>query len=205
MKYILILLISIVFTNDIKAQFYHDFYNSDTTKMFPPSSDSKDISFDNYMKKLNHAINTKNTKELLPLLDSNIKCSFGGDWGWSGFIRMWHPDIAKSGVWTLLRKMIDIGGQYDSGQQEWVYPYVFNLSQKYDAFFSFVIIGKNRNLRVSPDLNSKIIAKLSYDIVTYDTIGGRKDPDTNHLNPWGEWEWYNVTTLDGKYSGYVNW
>ncbi len=158
------------------------------------------------MKKLNDAIDTKNTKALLSLIDSNIECSFGGNIGWDGFINMWHPDSVNTGVWILLKTMMEIGGTTDSAQNSWVFPYVFALPNHYDPFFTFAITGKNVPLRVSPNSHAKIVVKLNYDIMEYDdTESGIIKHDSTGLNPWGDDDWYCIKTFDNKYSGYVYW
>lgn len=170
-------------------------------KLYPEDGASLDTSFFIYRGQMLEAVGKKDFLALLPMLDKNIKCSFGTCEGKAGFAELWQLDnpekVAASELWPILERVLTNGGAFDQ-ENRFVAPYIFsNWSESYDAFEYGLIAGGGVRMRASPDLGSKILKNLSHDIVKIldtqgpdETIGGETFP------------WIQVETLDGT-MGYV--
>jgi hypothetical protein len=181
--------------------------NGQKDKMRPRNEVNTDPSLVRFMAKLNHIIDTKNTKALLAVMDTDIKVSFGEYWGHEGFIEMWKPNNPKSGVWKLLPTLINMGGVWESPPDDslFVFPYATTAeADSVDPDWVMVITDTNVNMREKPDKNAKVITRLSYNMVTEgnDPLDN-SHPEIAHLQFVGRNKWNYVSTLDRKYAGYV--
>jgi hypothetical protein len=186
-------------------------------KLYPKNEVYKDSSLTDFICKLQYAIFKKDKNFLLSVVDKNVKNSFGGDDGIEEFKQMWQLDSSNSSVWFYLSKLISMGGTFSSYKTDtisptsFVFPYVFNMdlpSDTLDFFWIMAVTATNVNVREKPEKNSKLLGQLSYDIVTVDDekshppFHGKKLQNATY---YVEKEWYYVTTLDKKLSGYVYW
>lgn len=106
------------------------------------------------------------------------------------FRRMYKLDNNNDSFWSIMEKIIKLGGTWDSPRDEMVFPYIFmRFPHHYDVFKYSAITGSGVNVRSSPDIHSKVIATLSYDIVKV----------TQDLPP----GWKKIETPEGKI-GYVS-
>ena len=170
---------------------------------FPPRNEvHRDSSLTALICKLQYAIFKQDKDFLLSIVDKNVKNSFGGDNGIEEFKEMWALDKPDSPIWSCLSKLISFGGVFSDYQSNevsnssFVFPYVFNatLPDSLDVFETMVVTAANVNVREEPKKDSKIVGKLSYDIVTF---------DYDKSYPESEVEWYYISSLDKKVSGYV--
>jgi len=187
------------------------------TKAYPRNDLYKDSSLTNFICKLQYAIFKKDKAYLLSIVDPNIKLGFGGDDGKAAFERIWEPGKNDSPIWFTLSKLISLGGTYsgfflkDEDKDGFVFPYVYSVEitdEKLDVFSVMMVTGENVNVREKPDKTSKVVGKLSYDIVLADynkSYPAFQDKKTEGLTYYGEKEWYYITTQDQKISGYVYW
>lgn len=189
------------------------------TKCYPRNDVYKDSSLTTFVCKLQYAIFKKDKNYLLSLVDKDIKNGFGGNDGIEEFKKIWGFDKGNdSHIWYYLSKLISMGGilsEYKDGntvQKNVVFPYVFEMSfpesAELDAFTVMAITGESVNVREKPDKTSKSLGQLTYDVVKVDydkSYPPFAPPKIENLNYYGEKEWYYVTTLDKKLSGYVNW
>ncbi|NJM52183.1 MAG: SH3 domain-containing protein [Blastocatellia bacterium] len=77
-------------------------------------------------------------------------------------------------------------------------PYLFtNFPEDIDAFEYQAVFGNNVNLRSKPDINSSIVAVLSYNIVKTDWENSVKSKSNEN-----EFLWVKIKTLGGK-TGYI--
>jgi hypothetical protein len=159
-----------------------------------PVDDAKlDPAFLAFRTKLTAAVDRKDARYVLSIVDPNIKNGFGGEDGIVKFRRGWKLESPKSEFWPEFSKVIKNGGSFiGEGRNKMNYfgaPYVFaNWLEDLDAFEHAVIFGSDVNLRKSPSTDGEIIGRLSYNIV--------KLPDEEPS------EWIKVTTLGGQ-TGYV--
>lgn len=173
-------------------------------KLYPVDEAPADSSFFIFRGQLLDIVRAKDFIRLIPLVDQNIKASFGEDSGKVGFINMWDlndPDkITQSELWPTLERVLSEGGSFSraDGVRLFTAPYSFSdWPDQYDGFEYVLVKGAGVRFRALPDLGSKIISNFSHDIVKVldqngpeQTIGGETHP------------WVRVESLDGE-TGYV--
>jgi len=167
----------------------------------PVDEAKKDASFFAFREKLISAVKKRDVKYLLSIVDRDIKLNFGGDAGNEDFKRIWKISSPKSKLWDEVLTALTNGGKFDKEGKNSYFaaPYSFNsFPDDLDSFEHQVIFGNNVNLRAQPDLQAKVVAQLSYNVVKVDyknSVGDKKND--------GEYIWLKVETLGGK-KGFVN-
>lgn len=186
-------------------------------KILPQNEMYRDSSLTNFVCKLQYAIFKRDKGFLLSVVDQDIKNSFGGSDGIEEFKQMWDLDNPDSPIWFIMSKIISLGGKFSNYQfaetspDRFVFPYVFALelpNESLDYFTVLAITGSRVNVREKPDLNSKVLGQLTYDLVNADynkSVEAVKDKRLQNLSYHGGYDWYHITTLDQKLSGYVYW
>ena len=180
---------------------------------FPPRNEvDKDPALKTFVDRLKETIEKKDEVALLAAMDPEIVVAFDGEGGREAFKNYWKPEEDKSEVWFALKRAIELGGVFlqdtadHTGRYQFVFPYVYSLDLDMggDYLAVGVITGKNVNLREKPDLQSKVIGKLSYEQIVYmqDETGSFMQAGLNeHDGP----EWYKVETYHGGLQGWINW
>jgi hypothetical protein len=186
---------------------------------YPPRNElHKDSSLTAFVCKLQYAIFKKDKDFLLSVVDKNVKNSFGGDDGIEEFKEMWDIDNPNSAVWFYLSKLISLGGTFYA-YTDTISPNVFfffflfsaEIPDTLDYFTTMIVTAKNVNVREKPDRNSKILGQFNYDIVTvdydisYPEFEFEEGEKLEHVQYYGEKEWYYLSSLDKKICGYVHW
>lgn len=171
---------------------------------------SQDKSLSDFVARLQSAISQKDKSYLLSVVDPDIEISFGDEKGIEAFTRNWKPEVKDSPIWYLLGKLISLGGTFvdvegapKSTRTNFVFPYIYTatLPDAADPYSAMVITGANVNLREGPGKTAKVLGQLSFDVVK---------ADLEHSAPFQtphpavrQYEWYKVTTLDDKSTGFV--
>jgi len=153
-------------------------------KLVPVDEGAKDAEFARYRNDLADAILRRNTEGVLALIDPNMRTSFGGDGGTDAFRTL----LAKKETWDQLQFVISNGGKFrgEGDERSFWAPYVYAAwPEGFDAFQSLAITSMRVPMRESADPNSRVVATLSYDIVTRGAAEGQ------------------ISTSDGK-AGYVD-
>lgn len=156
-------------------------------------------SFLAFRTKLIEAVKKRDVKYILSITDKNIKLGFGGEDGIENFKKNWKIYNRNSEFWKEMLTVLTHGGAFEKKNKNSFYaPYLFtNFPEDIDAFEYQAIFGNNVNLRSKPDINSSIVAVLSYNIVKTDWENSVKSPTNEN-----DFLWVKVETLGGK-SGYV--
>jgi hypothetical protein len=162
--------------------------------IMPVDEGPRDASFKAFREKFISAVNRRDAAYILSITDRNIKISFGDENGIANFKRVWKPERRNSDFWKEISLVINNGGVFDKNDRNMFYaPYLFSkFPSDLDEFEHFAIFGNNVNLRSAPDLNSEIVARLSYNIVKIDQAGSVLSPGEN-----GKPIWYKIETLGG--------
>ncbi len=161
-------------------------------RLEPVDEASKDASFLKFRERLLAAIDRRDAKYVIGIVDPNIRNSFGGNDGVAEFRKAWKPERADSELWTELRDVLTHGGAFQAGQF-WA-PYVFSrFPEDLDGFEYVAVMGDDVALRSQPDLSAPAITTLSYHLVKVDYTG-IEDPENA--------PWFKVSTTDGK-EGYL--
>lgn len=173
-------------------------------KAYPWDEGPSDPDFAAFRKHFYQVVKEKKVDELLAMTFDTIHFSYGDDASKENFIRAYgldtNPEV--SNLWTELVQVLELGGAFytypGSKNRQFFAPFVYNLDQLQDPFTSGVIIGENVRLRDGPNLDSKIIGSLSWDIYEMD-LNKNWVPDTINGVANG---WKFLETVGGE-QGYV--
>ena len=190
MKIVLILcLLSLSFINILAQERF----------VTPVDEADKNASFLAFRTKLIQAVQKRDVKFVLSIVDKNIKNGFGGDDGIANFKKQWKIYNRNSEFWKEFSTVLTHGGTFDKENKLSFYaPYLFTVfPEDIDAFEYQAIFGNNVNLRAKPDVNSSIVAVLSYNVVQTDWENSVKSKSNQN-----EFLWVKIKTLGGKI-GYV--
>ena len=136
-----------------------------------------DPTFVEYREKLAGAIALKDADALRPLVDLNIKTSFGpdGDDGWSGFVRDWNLDRpADSELWLELAEVLNLGCAMDDGhpaapgnfsQLPDIGVLLGQVGGAIEGLPPFFAVQKDAALRSRPDDNAALVRLLDYHVL----------------------------------------
>ena len=138
--------------------------------------------------------------------------SLGDEPGIETFLNYWTPENDSTDFWPYLKRVVDMGGVFlhdegdETGRHQFVFPYTYDidLEMEDDYYMAGAITGKNVNLRSAPNMNSKVVTRLSHNIIFF-IYEEEADATDVGVNSCGDPEWYQVTTYDKKFRGWVNW
>jgi len=136
-------------------------------KLPPVDQCSADPGFKAFHASLSQAAAKRDGDALLALLAPDVTVNFGGDSGREAFARHWQIKSKASEIWPQLALILPLGcarvgevrvipslaGQFDSDDDE-------------DVFEQLVVISDKAKLRAGPEADSKVVAKLAWDVVT---------------------------------------
>lgn len=170
-------------------------------QVLPVDEGKLDASFKSFREKLIEAIEKRDVKYIVGILDPAIVNSFGGNGGIEEFKKMWKIDSPTSELWDELLIVLTNGGSFlkEENNNLFCAPYSFKqFPEDLDAFEYQLIFDNNVNLRARPDLKAETVAQLSYNVVKVDYENSVADK-----NKEGEYLWLKVETLGGK-KGFVS-
>jgi len=148
-----------------------------TRRLLPVDQSGRDPSLVAYLTKFKASVAKRDRSALVPLIDADVRLSFGSDAGVENF----HPD------WPLLDRLLALGGAWAG--DTFSIPYVFaRFPDDLDAFEFAAITGQGVWLRQGPSTDTRGVSRLDYEIV--------------HVESQGD-DWWSVTTLQGEH-GYVS-
>lgn len=165
---------------------------------FPPKDESgKTPELSKFVKELKEIIKNKDSEKLLTIVHPEIKFDFDEGIGVEKFKKTWKPEDKNSSLWPIVNKIVGLGGVFNKNRTEAFYDFVFPyvnevpLEDGDDYFTTLVITNRDVKVREKPDVNSRLMGQLTYDIVSYDF---EKSKD----------KWYFIQTTDKKISGYIS-
>lgn len=167
----------------------------------PVDEAAKDPTFAAFRKKLISAAERRDAKFMISIVDPNIKLGFGGVDGIANFKKEWKITSKNSKFWAEFLTVMKNGGGFDKGGKLFTAPYTFSSwPDDIDSFEYMAIFGNNVNLRETPSMDGRVVASLSYNLVSVDSeksimTDAAKEEDR-------EYTWYKVKTLGGK-EGFV--
>jgi hypothetical protein len=164
--------------------------------VLPVDEAKSNPSFLAFRTRLVDAVKRRDAAYVLSIVDPQIRINFGDGGGIAAFKKEWKNLGPSSKFWDEFGPVISNGGRFSKEPNErdgtfWA-PYVFDqFPPELDATEYAAIFGNNVNLREAPDLNAKIVTRLSYNIV-------RIEPETLPKSGVSEYPgWWQVTTLGG--------
>jgi hypothetical protein len=158
-----------------------------------------DASWVSFRTRLLNAVEKRDLKFVLGILDRNVRASIDGVRGVAGFRKAWDTGAADTPLWRELRAALFLGSAYlkrDKGPRELCAPYLlarwpYDLEpQDYG-----VIITKDVLVKAGPHADSQTLQTLSHDIVTV------TDWEVVDKTPQNPQRWVKVTVKSGE--GYV--
>ncbi len=166
---------------------------------FPPRDDSgNNPELQLFVRELKEIIKNKDSQRLLAKVHPQIKFDFDEGIGVEKFKKNWKPEDKNSSLWPIMSKIVGLGGVFVKNRTnpffDFVFPYVneVDLEDGDEYFTTLVITNKDVKVREKPDLNSKVVGQLTYDIVSYDYEKSKDE------------KWYFIQTADKKISGYIS-
>lgn len=160
----------------------------------PVDEGPKNASFQTFRTQLIAALKRRDARYIYGIVDRNIKLGFGGEDGLANFKKNWKLESAKSEFWAEMLKVVSNGGTFDkSNRNLFLAPYLFaTFPEDFDPFEYQAIFGFDVNLRSQPNVNSTVVAKLSYNIVKADYQNSIAIRDSD------KYQWIKVETVGGK-------
>ncbi len=135
----------------------------------PVDEAGRDASWVNFKKRLLNAVEKRDLKFVLGILDRNVRASIDGERGVAGFRKAWDVDAADSPLWRELRAAMFLGAAYlkrDKGPRELCAPYVLaRWPNDLDPLDYAAIITKEVLVKAGPQADSSTLQTLSHEIV----------------------------------------
>jgi hypothetical protein len=148
---------------------------NDQNKIDPKNEKYHDSTLLNFINKLSISVINKDTSILYYLIDSSIITSYGGGlYGKNDFKIYWGlKDPDKSHIWNKLKQVLFLGGGieiFNDSVIEYRFPYTqlnkYFIDLDFEPHNIAVCINPITKVYCKKDSNSKIIAKLNYEIVS---------------------------------------
>lgn len=170
---------------------------AEPVRLYPVDESARDPEFRSYVRKLQAAVDKRDTAGLRRLTDGK-NVFVGGDKedkGWAKFIERWHPsDSANSPLWPALSDLLSLGFVREHPRL-FVSPYlVWRFPRDLPVRDPLVVVRDKAALRDAPSGRAGLVAYLSFDIVER----LRPPTKTDDLI-----QWVYVQTFDGK-RGYID-
>lgn len=138
-------------------------------KLEPVDEAAKDTSWVSFRNRLLAALEKRDRKFLLSVLDRNVRSRLEGPRGIAAFRKRWEVDAEDSWLWRELSSALFLGAAYitrEKGRRELCAPYVLGRwPQDMDPRSNGAIITREVLVKAEPSSGSQTLATLSYDIV----------------------------------------
>jgi len=138
-------------------------------KLPPVDEGAKDASWVSFKNRLLDALDKKDRKFVLGILDKNVRNSFDGTRGLAEFKRLWDFDAEDTPLWREFSSALFLGSAYrkpEKGSTELCAPYVLaKWPGNIDPHAYGAIITKDVLVKAAPSGSSGTLATLEYDIV----------------------------------------
>lgn len=142
---------------------------SQERKLEPVDEAAKDASWLSFKKRLMAAVDKRDRKFILGILDKGVRSGLEGGRGIAEFRKQWELDTDASPLWRELSSVLGLPAALhrpEKGRSELCVPYVaVRWPQDLDAFAGGAIIAREALVKSIPSSNSETISTLSYDIV----------------------------------------
>jgi hypothetical protein len=137
-------------------------------KLYPSDEAPRDPALFLARARLLQAVAERDTTALLAAIAQNIKNSFGGDAGIEDFRERWQLQSPDSPLWSTLGRVLSLGGGFFS-ENTYIAPYVFSeFPKSLDGFEHLAVVGRGVRAHEDPDIESRVVATLSFDVVARD-------------------------------------
>src|SRR5687767_7206086 len=137
-------------------------------KFEPVDEAAKDASWTSFRKRLLEAVEKRDLKFVLGILDRNVRASIDGERGAAGFRKAWDVEAADTPLWRELRAVLFLGSAYlaRKGSRELCAPYLLaRWPSDVDPLDYGAIVANGVLVKAGPHSASNTLQTLSYDIV----------------------------------------
>lgn len=138
-------------------------------KLQPIDEAAKDLSWVSFRNRLLGAIEKRDRKFVLSILDRNIRNSLDAPRGIVAFRKQWNFDAEDSALWRELPAALFLGGAWlkpEKGPRQLCAPYVAaKWPEDLDPFDHGAIVAREALVKAAPSSESATLATLTYDIV----------------------------------------
>lgn len=163
----------------------------------------KDAKLFTFRNNLLKAVQARDVKAVLDVLDPTVLSGFDGEEGIDAFKVRWklNDKPEASALWIELGEALRLGGNINKGQNEtyFIAPYsYYALPEEYDPIDYGLVVGEGVNVRAQPDENAEIVQKVGRIIVRL-----HDDPNPEVATIGNEtFPWRKVGLPDGK-TGFI--
>ena len=155
-----LLLVIVTFSSPLRSQ---------ERKLDPMDEAAKDASWSSFKKRLLTAVEKRDRKFILSILDKGVRSGLEGVRGVAEFRKQWELDSDASPLWHELSAVLGLPAAHhrpEKGPLELCVPYVsVRWPQDIDAFAGGAITAREALVKSAPSSTSETIATLSYNIV----------------------------------------
>jgi hypothetical protein len=138
-------------------------------RLDPVDEAAKDASWASFKKRALTAIEKRDQKFVLSILDRNVRTGLDGGRGVAEFRKQWELESGESPLWRELAAVLVLPAAYhrpDKGRTELCVPYVaVRWPQDLDAFAGGALITKDVLVKSAPSSSSDTVATLSYNML----------------------------------------
>jgi hypothetical protein len=138
-------------------------------RLEPVDEASRDASWNGFKKRLLAAVQSRDKRVVLAIVDRNVRNQTTDGRGIAEFRRQWDLDAADSPFWRELSAALQLGGAYiktEKGPAEFCTPYVMaRWPADVDPYTHGAIVTREAFVQTEPSTASPGLATLSYDIV----------------------------------------
>jgi hypothetical protein len=156
-------------------------------RLEPIDEAAKDASWNGFKKRLLAAIDRRDRKFILGMLDKNVRSGLEGGRGVAEFRKQWELDSEASPLWQELRTVVALPAAWhrpDKGRAELCAPYVaVRWPQDMDAFKGGALITADVLVKSTPSAAADTLATLSYNMVEV-ADGEVDDRDAGSKQKW---------------------
>jgi hypothetical protein len=146
---------SVAPAQDVKLQFVDEAAN--------------DASWVNFKRRLLAALDKRDKRFVLGMLDRNVRNQTEGARGVAEFRKQWDFDAPESPLWRALSSAVVLGSAYvkrEKGPNELCTPYLLaRWPEQVDPFTHGAVMTGAALLQAEPTPFSRVLATLSYDLV----------------------------------------
>ena len=164
-------------------------------RLEPIDEAAKDASWGSFKKRLLAAIDKRDRKFILGILDKNVRTGAEGGRGVAEFRKLWELDSDASPLWQELRAAVALPTAYhrpDQGRMELCAPYVaVRWPQDMDAFKGGALIAPDVLVKSMPSSTSSTVATLSYNMVDV------ADWEVDDKDPASKQKWVRIWLKSG--------
>ncbi len=135
----------------------------------PRDEGAADQSWTRFRDQLLHAVQQRDKKFVLGIVDRDVRNGFERPRGIEEFIRQWDPDGEDSPLWRELPRALHLGAAYyrhEHMPRSLCAPYVLpQWPKNVDPHGNGAITARETSMRIGPSGSTEVLASLSYSIV----------------------------------------